>query len=113
MLRMFHGTQLENYHSILRCCQPRRAMHTRGMCELPHTAHCSNGFRPSHDGMLGAGVYVSRQIEKAYAYGPQKYGSGGVVIELLVRVGRTKKIDRQGHPLQKSWHDAGCAVCYC
>ena len=69
-----------------------------------------DGFIPSSDGMLGRGIYVSRQIEKAYAYGPGKYGSEGVVIEVLVRVGRTKKIDRQGHPLQKSWHDAGCAM---
>ena len=59
-----------------------------------------SGFRPSTDGMLGRGVYVSRDVEKARAY-------GSVVLRVSVRVGTVKRIDRQGHPQQKSWHAAG------
>ena len=47
--------------------------------------------------MLGAGIYVSRSIEKAAAY-------GDTVLKLLVYPGHTCKINRQGHPLQKTWH---------
>ena len=54
--------------------------------------------------MLGAGVYCSVQQRKAEAY---KKGADGVVLKLLVRTGRVKKIDRQGHPLQKTWHENG------
>eukprot|EP00435_Cladocopium_sp_Y103_P072943 s265_g41.t2 len=56
----------------------------------------ANGFQPSGNGMLGSGVYASRDIRKAMAYGP-------VVFEVSVDVGRVKRIDRQGHPLQKAW----------
>lgn len=58
------------------------------------------GFRPSSGGMLGAGVYVSRDVQKARNYGP-------VVLTCRVWIGKVKRIDRQGHPLQKSWHSAG------
>eukprot|EP00418_Pyrodinium_bahamense_P003734 CAMPEP_0179016408 /NCGR_PEP_ID=MMETSP0796-20121207/3300_1 /TAXON_ID=73915 /ORGANISM="Pyrodinium bahamense, Strain pbaha01" /LENGTH=109 /DNA_ID=CAMNT_0020712089 /DNA_START=89 /DNA_END=418 /DNA_ORIENTATION=+ len=58
------------------------------------------GFLRSSDGMLGAGVYVSRDVEKARKY-------GDVVLRLQVNVGRVKRINYQGHPLQKTWHAAG------
>lgn len=48
--------------------------------------------------MLGQGVYMSRDIRKARAYGE-------VVLEAEVDVGKVKKIDRQNHPEQKAWHD--------
>jgi hypothetical protein len=57
----------------------------------------SAGFRPSTGGMLGRGVYVSRDIQKARAY-------GSVILRCRVDVGKVKRIDRQGHPLQQSWH---------
>ena len=63
-----------------------------------------HGFTQSTDGMLGRGVYVSCDPRKAERY---KKGPDGVVLELRVRPGRTKKIDRQGHELQKTWHQAG------
>ncbi|KAJ1189347.1 hypothetical protein NDU88_006095 [Pleurodeles waltl] len=53
--------------------------------------------------MLGPGVYVSRAIEKARRY-PIGMEGRNVVLKLRVNVGRVKKIDRQGHPDQKSWH---------
>ncbi|CAE7230418.1 unnamed protein product [Symbiodinium natans] len=58
------------------------------------------GFQPSEVGMLGPGIYVSRDIEKAMKYGQ-------VVREVAVKVGRVKRIDRQGHPLQKRWAQNG------
>ena len=41
------------------------------------------GFRASDGGLLGPGVYVSRNMQKAQQY----RGSGGVILEVLVRVG--------------------------
>jgi hypothetical protein len=71
----------------------------------------ANGFRASTDGMLGAGVYWSDQDSKAKAYGT-------AILRLRVRPGKVKRVDRQGHPLQKTWqqtHDtawvpAGCGM---
>lgn len=57
--------------------------------------------------MLGDGVYASRDKRKAQHYADKHRGSGGVVLVLRVRVGRVKRIDRQGHPLQKTWQQNG------
>jgi hypothetical protein len=74
---MFHGTSASNATLIER-----------------------NGFKVSDDGMLGRGVYLSKDVKKARAY-------GDVVLQVSVRVGRVKKIDYQNHPLQKTWAAAG------
>ena len=47
-------------------------------------------------GMLGRGVYVSRDFTKVLVYGP-------VVLELFVYTGKTIRIDFRGHPRQKNW----------
>uniref|UniRef100_A0A8C4RMM6 PARP catalytic domain-containing protein n=1 Tax=Erpetoichthys calabaricus TaxID=27687 RepID=A0A8C4RMM6_ERPCA len=65
------------------------------------------GFQRSSDGMLGPGVYVSRDIHKASRYPIHSRPENRAVLELLVNVGRVKKIDRQDHPLQKIWHNYG------
>uniref|UniRef100_A0A8C5MVN8 PARP catalytic domain-containing protein n=1 Tax=Leptobrachium leishanense TaxID=445787 RepID=A0A8C5MVN8_9ANUR len=65
-----------------------------------------NGFRQSPDGMLGRGVYVSRDEDKAARY-PLGDKSDQVILKLHVNVGKVKKIDRQRHPMQKTWHDKG------
>ncbi|TRY95504.1 hypothetical protein DNTS_026161 [Danionella cerebrum] len=65
------------------------------------------GFKPSYDGMLGQGVYVSRSFEKASHYPVEFTGESLAILKLRVHVGRVKKIDYQGHPLQKSWHQHG------
>ncbi|KAJ8275640.1 hypothetical protein COCON_G00073920 [Conger conger] len=81
---MYHGTSKEAAESI-RCY----------------------GFSPSNDGMLGPGVYLSRDIQKASHY-PLNVAEGDRrVLVVIVNVGRVKKIDYQGHPLQKTWHAAG------
>ncbi|XP_056325288.1 grass carp reovirus (GCRV)-induced gene 2q [Danio aesculapii] len=65
------------------------------------------GFQPSSNGMLGPGVYVSRSRQKAARYPLCNRGQPLAILKLSVRVGKVKKIDRQGHPLQKSWHQHG------
>eukprot|EP00928_Gymnodinium_smaydae_P008160 TRINITY_DN12963_c0_g1_i1.p1 TRINITY_DN12963_c0_g1~~TRINITY_DN12963_c0_g1_i1.p1 ORF type:complete len:197 (+),score=27.08 TRINITY_DN12963_c0_g1_i1:189-779(+) len=74
---MYHGTSTASATSILQI-----------------------GFMISANGMLGAGVYLSRDINKAKRYGP-------CVLKCNVKVRRVKKIDRQGHPMQKSWRSEG------
>ncbi|KAI1903774.1 hypothetical protein AGOR_G00030680 [Albula goreensis] len=82
--RMYHGTTKEAAENIKR-----------------------NGFAPSADGMLGPGVYVSRDPEKASRYPLDVDSRDRRILELKVDVGKVKKIDHQGHPLQKSWHSKG------
>lgn len=81
---MFHGTLLKTAKTII-----------------------NSGFVPSKDGLLGAGVYVSRNIDKAKCYPPHTDKNDKVVFKLKVRVGKVKKIDCDNHPLQKSWHSNG------
>ncbi|PWA16063.1 hypothetical protein CCH79_00016519 [Gambusia affinis] len=68
---------------------------------------CQSGFQPSKDGMLGPGVYLSRDLQKAsrYPIGHDEWDKA--VIKVKVNVGKVKRIDRQKHPLQKTWHYHG------
>ncbi|XP_063060624.1 uncharacterized protein LOC134453806 [Engraulis encrasicolus] len=86
---MYHGTSREAAESIQK-----------------------DGFRPSSDGMLGRGVYLSRDLNKASRYPLNLDKSQRVVIKVEVRVGKVKKIDRQDHPLRKTWHDEGYATAW-
>lgn len=72
----FHGTTAENARSIE-----------------------ASGFRPSAIGMLGSGVYFSRDLHKAMAYG----SSDGKILQVRVRVGKICIVDHQGHDRQHSW----------
>ena len=54
------------------------------------------GFKPSTSGMLGPGVYCSRDLRKARHYGT-------VVFLLHVRLGRVLKIATKDHPLRLIW----------
>uniref|UniRef100_A0A8C8E2D1 Grass carp reovirus (GCRV)-induced gene 2p n=1 Tax=Oryzias sinensis TaxID=183150 RepID=A0A8C8E2D1_9TELE len=67
----------------------------------------TSGFVPSTKGMLGPGVYVSRDKKKAERYPLQENPSNRVVLELEVRVGRVKRIDKDDHPMQYTWHSNG------
>ena len=62
----------------------------------------SHGFTPSTGGMLGPGVYCSRDPNKAYNYGPGKHGDNGVILKLLVTVGKVHAI-RQASQRNGSW----------
>uniref|UniRef100_A0A4W6DZ60 PARP catalytic domain-containing protein n=1 Tax=Lates calcarifer TaxID=8187 RepID=A0A4W6DZ60_LATCA len=81
---MYHGTTKKNARSIL-----------------------ASGFKQSADGMLGRGVYLSRDLKKASRYPINHPESDRAVVKVVVNVGRVKRIDRQHHPLQKTWHDHG------
>ncbi|ROL47589.1 hypothetical protein DPX16_13304 [Anabarilius grahami] len=72
-----------------------------------------SGFRQSSKGMLGPGVYLSRDLEKASRYPLELHESQRVVLRVRVNVGRVKKIDRQNHPMQKTWHDHGYDTAWC
>ena len=53
-----------------------------------------NGFRASRGGLLGPGVYVSRDFKKA-----EQYGGRGVIFEVLVRVGKVCHIEDHEVPI--------------
>ena len=63
-----------------------------------------NGFQRSIDGMLGPGVYVSRNYHKAKNYIKHPLP---VILKLSVNVGKVAIINRKNHPLQKTWHQFG------
>ncbi|XP_043095371.1 grass carp reovirus (GCRV)-induced gene 2p [Puntigrus tetrazona] len=65
------------------------------------------GFKQSADGMLGPGVYVSRNQKKAERYPLKSPPTDRVVLKLSIDCGRVKKIDKDNHPLQKSWYSQG------
>ncbi|GAA6222121.1 uncharacterized protein LOC108888610 [Lates japonicus] len=81
---MYHGTTRSNAQSIL-----------------------DNGFCQSRGGMLGRGVYLSRDLQKASRYPLHHPESDRVVVKVVVNVGRVIAINYQGHPLQKTWHNHG------
>ncbi|KAL2095105.1 hypothetical protein ACEWY4_009824 [Coilia grayii] len=81
---MYHGTTVKSAQDIIQ-----------------------NGFRQSPDGMLGAGVYVSRDQKKAERYPLKSPVSDRVVLKLQVDCGKVKRIDTDNHPMQKTWHMQG------
>ncbi|XP_047436718.1 uncharacterized protein LOC125005411 [Mugil cephalus] len=81
---MYHGTTSANAQKIL-----------------------ASGFQRSADGMLGRGVYLSRDLQKASRYPIDHPENDRVVIRVLVNVGKVIAINRQYHPNQKNWHDHG------
>ncbi|XP_047446800.1 uncharacterized protein LOC125011626 [Mugil cephalus] len=81
---MYHGTSIANANQII-----------------------ANGFQQSTGGMLGKGVYVSRDKRKAQRYPLHSNQADRVVLELRVRVGRVKRIDKDNHPMQYTWNTHG------
>ena len=65
------------------------------------------GFQQSTKGMLGPGVYLSRDLQKASRYPIDHPESDRAVIRVRVDVGKVIAINRQNHPYQKTWHDLG------
>ncbi|XP_053194939.1 uncharacterized protein LOC128379346 [Scomber japonicus] len=81
---MYHGTTKESAEAIMR-----------------------SGFHQSSGGMLGPGVYLSRDLNKASRYPIDHPEHDKVVIKVSVNVGKVIAINYQGHPRQKTWHDYG------
>ncbi|CAL8316671.1 unnamed protein product [Arctogadus glacialis] len=69
------------------------------------TAILSEGFRQSANGMLGRGVYLSRDMKKASRYPINTPDSERSVLMVEINVGNAIAINYQGHPCQKNWHD--------
>ncbi|XP_066516729.1 grass carp reovirus (GCRV)-induced gene 2p [Hoplias malabaricus] len=81
---MYHGTKVQTARQIIQ-----------------------GGFCQSSDGMLGPGVYVSRNQKKAERYPLNSPFTDRVVLKLSVDCGKIKRIDKDNHPLQKTWHSHG------
>ncbi|KAL2096611.1 hypothetical protein ACEWY4_008759 [Coilia grayii] len=71
------------------------------------------GFKPSPTGMLGRGVYLSRDPNKAIRYPLNVPAHERVLLRVSVNVGRVKKIDSQGHYMQKTWHQYDYDTAWC
>lgn len=82
--KMFHGTSVASARAII-----------------------AGGFKQSSGGMLGKGVYMSRDVKKAANYPLRGNPSDRVIFELRVCVGRVKRIDKDNHPLQFTWSANG------
>uniref|UniRef100_A0A3B3C4B8 PARP catalytic domain-containing protein n=1 Tax=Oryzias melastigma TaxID=30732 RepID=A0A3B3C4B8_ORYME len=67
----------------------------------------NNGFRRSSNGMLGPGVYLSRDLEKARRYPIDHPDEDRVIIKVKVNVGRVIVIKYQNHHLQQTWSSNG------
>ena len=65
-----------------------------------------SGFRRSKRGMLGRGVYLSRDLKKASYYPIGHPEHDKVIIKVSVNVGKVIVINHKGHPRQKNWHDS-------
>ena len=87
---MYHGTSRANALAIMRY-----------------------GFRQSQDGMLGPGVYLSRDLNKASRYPLDLPDSERVVLRVKVNVGNVIAINHQNHPRQYTWHNAGYDTAWC
>ena len=77
-ITMYHGTTKERARQILK----------------------DGAFKQSDSGMLGRGVYLSDDIEKAKRY-------GDAIFTVEVKVGRVRKIDSQSHPRRTDWNSHG------
>ena len=96
-----HGNLLVSPQEQLKLCCKTVTMYHGTNSAAADQIMCA-GFRPSVDGMLGRGVYASRDIRKA-----QRYGGGQALLELSVDVGKVACITCQGHPMQKAWRQKG------
>lgn len=81
---MFHGTTVDNARLII-----------------------ANGFQPSDGGMLGKGVYISRDILKTSFYPKNSNYPDRVILKLRARLGRVKRICDANDPMRTTWSDHG------
>lgn len=77
---MYHGTSVPNWRKIE-----------------------SSGWRRSSTGMLGSGVYLSRDFQKTKRYA-LKDGGHGVILKCHVRVGRVVRINSLWSSKRYDWH---------
>jgi hypothetical protein len=94
---------------VSKCCQDHQGLLNgggkltmyHGTTEKAAKQIIEQGFLPSQNGLLGEGVYMTRDVTKAKNYGP-------VIIEALVTIpGKIITISKIGHRLQKCWQQYG------
>ncbi|KAM8723400.1 uncharacterized protein AB9X84_003386 [Acanthopagrus schlegelii] len=66
-----------------------------------------SGFHQSADGMLGPGVYLRGDLQRASLHPTEIPESNRAVIKVVVNVGKVIAINHQNHPCQKTWHNYG------
>lgn len=67
----------------------------------------ASGFQQSQGGLLGKGVYVTRDVLKACNYPRNSKVSDRVVLKLRVRLGKCKEIRSDKDPLLSTWNQHG------
>ncbi|XP_030073566.1 uncharacterized protein LOC115479648 [Microcaecilia unicolor] len=95
-------------HVLVRRTAGRRSYDMyHGTSEQAAASIIKTGFRPSADGMLGRGVYASRDLRKAQGYPGNLSPADRIILKVKVYVGKVKKIDSVNHPLRRTWHVHG------
>nr|XP_033811228.1 uncharacterized protein LOC117365223 [Geotrypetes seraphini]XP_033811229.1 uncharacterized protein LOC117365223 [Geotrypetes seraphini] len=98
----------DRVHVLVRRAAGRRAYDMyHGTSEQAASSIIMAGFKPSVNGMLGQGVYVSRDIRKAQGYPGNLSPADRIILKVRVIVGKVKKIDSANHPLRATWHNYG------
>lgn len=112
----FRGWRVEDseytlHHGVLKT---KQKPHKRGTYTMYHGTTAAsarliiaNGFKQSQGGLLGKGVYVTRDILKACNYPKNSKLSERVVLELRVRLGKCKEICHDKDPLLTTWSQKG------
>lgn len=110
-ITFFGWESVYDHHEHLRNTQEPKGHLEYTMYHGTHKQNARNivisGFKRSKGGLLGAGVYVSRNVRKAMCYPQKTRKDEKVVFKLRVKVGKVKRIDCDDHPLQMTWHENG------
>lgn len=105
------GRPITNAVSYSNAVQASRAGGTgtrvyHGTSKAAADAIMDSGFRPSADGMLGSGVYVTTDRSKAVAFA-RRHGDDGRVVVGRAQFGKTAVVDatdaREGKYSETSW----------
>jgi hypothetical protein len=108
------AASLRDHSSLLRCSGDRNQrtllMFHGTKRDLAKKIEAS-GFNPSIRGMLGPGVYCSRDIEKARHYGPVTHGADGVILLCRVEANRVKVFSTKSEDLTV-WQSEGYDIAW-
>lgn len=111
----FSGWRVEDSeYSFHRGSLKKQKPHKRGTYTMFHGTTAANarliianGFKQSQGGLLGMGVYVTRDVLKACSYPKNSKLTERVVLKLRVRLGKCKEIRDDNDPLLTSWSQNG------
>lgn len=112
----FSGWRVEDSESSFHrgSLKVKQKPHKRGTYTMYHGTTVAsarliiaNGFRQSQGGLLGKGVYVTRDVLKACNYPKNSKLPDRVVLKLRVRLGKCKEIRNDNDPLLTTWSQNG------